>query len=213
MKKIYFVRHGESHANASGLMIPEQETFLTELGHKQASYMGERARKIKLDVIVASTYIRAIQTAQYIKDATNLPIETSDLFIERRYPSGFDGLTLEHPDVQKMMHSMEKRFGHDDGNHSDEETFEEIKARTVKAFEYLQNRPEENILVVTHGIFLRMVVGFAIFGNKLTRRDAGNIVNVFKTRNTGISLLEYNPEQNSDHPWIIRTWNDHAHLG
>jgi broad specificity phosphatase PhoE len=213
MKKVYFVRHGESDANAGGIIKPENEVALTELGHQQAAFMGERAKKLDAQVIVASTLLRAHQTAGYIQEATGLPMETSPLFIERRYPSGQHGLTLEHPSIKDINHILERRFGDEDAKHSDEETFEEIKERTAKAFEYLKNRPEENILVVTHGIFLRMVVGYALFGEKLTRRDAGNIVNVFKTKNTGISFLEYDEEKNPDYPWIIRTWNDHAHLG
>lgn len=213
MKKIYFVRHGESTFNAGGIIDDDAQIELTELGHEQAEFLGQRARNLFIDVVIASTMLRARQTAEHIVKATGLPMDTSDLIIERRYPSGQRGMTLADPYVKEINHIMETRFGEDGAVHSDEETFEEIKERTIKALEYLKNRPEENILVVTHGIFLRMLVAVALFGPELTRREAGKIVNVFKTRNTGISFFEYNEELQPHAPWIVRTWNDHAHLG
>ncbi|HVY72838.1 MAG TPA: histidine phosphatase family protein [Candidatus Paceibacterota bacterium] len=213
MKKIYFVRHGESDANAGGPLKPENEVSLTELGHEQAEFVGQRATKLGVDVIISSTLFRARQTAEHISQATGLPVETSDLLIERRYPSAGHGRTKDDPILKEILHALEVRFGEDDPKHSDEETFEEIKERVIKALEYLANRPEENILVVTHGITLRILVAVALFGPELTRREAGKIVNVFKTKNTGISYFEYDPELQPHAPWIVRTWNDHAHLG
>ncbi len=213
MKKIYFIRHGESEANAGGIIRPENEIELTKIGHEQADFVGERVKNLDVDVIIASTLLRARQTAEHISKETGIEVETSPLFIERRYPSVGIGLTKHHPTVQEIEYLMINRFEDETAVHSDEETFVELKERTIQALEYLTNRPEENILVVTHGIFLRMLVAAAIFGRTLTQSETGKIVNVFKTKNTGISFLEYDFETNPKHPWVVRVWNDHAHLG
>lgn len=212
MKSIYLVRHGESVTNAGGVIRPDTEIELTEHGHEQAAFMGERARKLGVEAIIASTYLRAQQTAEHISKATGIPVETSALIIERRYPSGQLGLTHDHPRVREISDLLELRFGDDDANYSDEETFEELRTRAIAALEYLQGRSEQIILVVTHGIFLRILVAVAAFGPDVTRRETGKFVHAFKTKNTGITLLEFDPEKYPSSPWVIRTWNDHAHL-
>jgi probable phosphoglycerate mutase len=213
MKKIYFVRHGESDANAGGIIKPENEIELTEVGHGQAEFVGKRAAKLNVEIIIASTLLRARQTAEHIANATGLSIETSDLIIERRYPSSNHGLTRNDEIVKQVAHMLEMRFGDEDANHSDEETFEEIRERADKALTYLLERPEHTVLVVSHSIFLRVLLAVAVFGSQVTRRETGTIVRSFLTKNTGITLLEHDEERSKDAPWIVRTWNDHAHLG
>ncbi|MEI6864348.1 MAG: histidine phosphatase family protein [Candidatus Adlerbacteria bacterium] len=212
MKKIYFVRHGESETNAGGLIKPAHEIALTELGHTQAEYVAQRAGKLGADIIISSSLLRARQTAEHIADRTELPVETSDLLVERRYPSIGIGLTHSHPTVKEVVRILEINFGNEDATHSDEETFEEMKERALRSLEYLKNRSEENIIVVTHAIFLCILVGVVLFGPELTRREAGKIINGFKMKNTGITWIEYDEEREAA-PWYIRTWNDHAHLG
>jgi broad specificity phosphatase PhoE len=213
MKKVYFVRHGESDFNAGGVIKDESEVELTELGHTQAEFVGKRVSKLEPEIIISSTLLRACQTAQYIADATGKEIETSDVFVERRYPSGNVGLTNKHPEVKVIERLMITHFG-EGIKHSDEELFQELKERAIKAFELLEIRQEQTIVVVTHGIFLRVLLSVAIFGKEVTVEQMGKIINAFKTKNTGITFLEYNPDElDSLGAWSVRAWNDHAHLG
>ncbi len=61
MKKIYFVRHGESMLNTEN---KEQgsEGALSELGRKQASITGQRFNTVTVDIIVSSPYPRTVET-------------------------------------------------------------------------------------------------------------------------------------------------------
>lgn len=214
MKKVYLVRHGESDFNAGGIIKDESEIALTETGHKQAEFIAQRALKLAPEVIISSTLLRTRQTAQHIAEATGKEIETSNLLVERRYPSGNVGLTNKDPLVKKVEQDMIKFFGDSSYIHSDEELFPQIKERALGVFALLEARKEETIIVVTHGVFMRVLLAVAIFGKELTAQETGKIVNAFKTRNTGITLLEHNPnEEDSLGAWSIRTWNDHAHLG
>jgi broad specificity phosphatase PhoE len=213
MKKVYFVRHGESDFNAGGVIKDESEIALTELGHQQAEFVGKRAMQLNPEIIISSTLLRARQTAQHIADATGKEIETSDLLVERRYPSGNIGLTNQHPEVKEIERLMITGFS-DGIRHSDEELFQDLKERAIKALEFLEARQEQTIVVVTHGIFLRVLLSVAIFGKEVSIEHMGKIINAFKTKNTGITLLEYNTnELDSLGSWSVRAWNDHAHLG
>jgi broad specificity phosphatase PhoE len=64
---LYFVRHGESVANAfdrAGETRPEEWDKLSERGWEQARALGRRLEGLGLELIVASNMVRAQETAQ-----------------------------------------------------------------------------------------------------------------------------------------------------
>ena len=76
---------------------------------------------------------------------------------------------------------------------------------------FLENRPEENILVVTHGFFLRIIMAYVTFGSDVPAEAGELFVNKFHMANSGLTILKYD-EQSKRTPWWLWTWNDHAHL-
>ncbi|PRP81838.1 fructose-2,6-bisphosphatase [Planoprotostelium fungivorum] len=66
MKRVYFIRHGQSFYNAAALkgydpMIPDAE--LTDLGKRQATELSQQVESLPdIDLIVCSPLSRAIQT-------------------------------------------------------------------------------------------------------------------------------------------------------
>ena len=68
---------------------------LTERGRLQAALLEERLRnqRLRADRLYASTLPRALETAEYVARALNLPIETDDDLQELR-PGEADGLTI-----------------------------------------------------------------------------------------------------------------------
>lgn len=211
MKRVYLVRHGESEANVGKIYLGG-ETPLTEAGHGQAEFIAERASKLPVEVIISSTLKRAHQTAQYISDKIGKPIETSDLFVERRSPSEYIG--REYSDVKTWGTDeiLNKNFGKPDWRYSDEENFDDMKVRAKAAIALLETRPENEILVVTHGLFLRMLVGTVLFGDEFSGREGKALFRGMKTKNTGLTIFEYNPDDGFFSGWRLFVWNDHAHL-
>lgn len=63
--KFIFVRHGQSHANASGL-IADANSPLTEKGIEQARKTGYEIIDKNIKLIICSPYLRAQQTAETI---------------------------------------------------------------------------------------------------------------------------------------------------
>ena len=90
MKKVYFVRHGESDGNR-GLTHPINDSSLTDTGRSQAAFVAERCAKLPIEIIVCSTMNRTKETADIIFGTCPKPIEYSDLFRERRRPSEIFG--------------------------------------------------------------------------------------------------------------------------
>ncbi len=221
--KIYFVRHGESEENTTRMYIG-MHAKLTEVGIKQAEFVAERFTKIPIDIILASDMFRAQETANTIGKRINREVLFSELLQETSAPSELLGKNPKDPEVMKIQKAwITKRFSAEDAHYSDEESFNDFKQRAQMALQYIVRHEVDNILVVTHGTFLRVMIGIMILGDDFSLDFFKQLRVIFVSSNTGITVCEYKksietgdenfylPEKVSD--WRLITWNDHAHLG
>ncbi len=210
-KTIYFVRHGESEGNA-GPLRQGASTPLSELGRKQVAVVAERCAKLPIDVLISSTMTRAKETAETIFQKIDKPIEYSDLFVERRPAGAVVNQPKDSELVQSFERALKEKFHLPGFRHSDEENFDDIKERAGKALDFLANRQEENMLVVTHGMFMKVLLAYVVHGETLTGDECRDFFRAFLgNENTGITALKY--DDGRDPRWRLWIWNDHAHLG
>jgi broad specificity phosphatase PhoE len=143
MKHLYFCRHGETHANASGHWSGTFETPLTETGKQQAKLAGEHAKDLGIDYIICSPLGRARETAEIIAEEIGFPLENiehNSLFIERHFGQ-MEGKPWEiDADVDGFL---------------DVEARDSVLQRAQLAFEHIRTLDAENILIVSHGSFGR----------------------------------------------------------
>ena len=95
--ELYLVRHGEAVANVEPVIGGMRgDAGLTPRGHDQARLLHERLlnQGMHADRLVASTLPRALETAEYVARALNLPVLPDDGLHELR-PGEADGLTVE----------------------------------------------------------------------------------------------------------------------
>lgn len=212
MKTIYLVRHGEAENNVRASSRFKAKPALTELGHKQAEIIAERALHLPVEVLIASTMTRAQETAEHISTRVGMPIESSDLFVERRCPTTLFDRLWDDLETQKILKEWEQTCVVDDARILDGENFADLKSRAQQALEYLEQRSESNLLVVTHGVFLRVLAAYVLFSESLTSGQFESFLWGMKMQNTGLTVLRYDREEER-HPWHLMVWNDHAHLG
>jgi probable phosphoglycerate mutase len=214
-KTIYFVRHGQTVANVTG-QIQGPDDPLNEKGIKQAAIIASRARNLDFECIVSSDYPRAKVTAETIHFATGKPLEFSELFREYRRPSAFWGKVV-HDDqaVLAGYKLMNEHFAEEGWYFSDEESFFDLKARGIQALQHLLSMKEQRIVVVTHGNFLRNLLGIMLRGETgYSPQDYIDIESTFELSNTSITVAEYKYHWRKDsQTWMIESWNDYAHLG
>jgi len=206
-KTVYFVRHGESEGNEKAVHQSPQ-TPLTEKGRVQAGFMAKRFESIPIDIVVSSTLERARETAAFIAKQIGHDIVYSELFQEVRRPSMIMGKGHDDPEAAKIIKEIKKRYTDESWRHSDEENFVLLKARALQALRFILDRPEKNILVVTHGEILCAMMSAMAFDDSLTADIFQKLNHNFATSNTGITKVEY-----SNFGWYVITWNDNAHLG
>jgi uncharacterized phosphatase len=143
MRKLYFVRHGQSEMNVSGHFAGITETPLTAEGREQAKRAGQIAKDFHIDAIVSSPLSRALETAQIIAKELGYSLDKihiNKLFIERDYGE-LEGKPWA-PDLNL------------DGM-SDIETVDTVLERAKLALDFLHTLDAGNILVVSHGTFGR----------------------------------------------------------
>lgn len=210
MKTVYLVRHGESEGNVDPI-FQGADSPLTEVGKRQAEYVAERCKALPVEAFVASSMVRAQETARIIEEKVGKSSEVSDLFVERRRPSSIIGKSRHDEEAIALEDLWWKSLAGEAPRVSDGEDFDELKARAKKALAFLESRPEKNILVVTHGFFLRALVAYTLFGDALTAQEFKPFMDSMYTANTGISVLRHNAKKTTQ-PWHVWIWNDHSHL-
>lgn len=205
--KIYFVRHGQTTFNKEK-RHQFSDTPLSDRGLKQAEFVAKRFETIPVDLIVSSTYTRALQTAQKIQEVTQKEIITTDLLIEKRHPSIFWGKLRSEPAVVTIK-DLVKQNSHDKTwHHSDEENFHDVHQRAKRALQFLLDQNKENIIAITHGYMLSLFAMTMMLGDNITY-DLHHVFDKFAhSQNTGITMCEY-----TEDTWKLLTWNDYAHLG
>jgi broad specificity phosphatase PhoE len=207
MKTIYFIRHGSTDGNETDA-YQVHTTPLSEKGLAQAAFVAERFKKIPVDVIISSDMTRAAQTADCIARVVGRTVVYSGFFHEILRPSAIRGRLKADPEVMKIIERLNRHFADDTQRHSDEENFFDIKQRAVAGLDLLAKRPEENILVVTHGTILRMLMAVMIDGEDTTPEFFLKLDHFLSPSNTGITKCLWR-----DSTWRLVVWNDHAHLG
>lgn len=206
--RVYLIRHGESDGNAARRFLPDHRGGLTKSGVRQAEKLAGRFKKIPIDIILSSDYKRTIDTAKIIRKAIRKKLVITNLIREQKYPKEYKGKYDNDPEIAKIRAIRRKHINEKGWRYSDEENFFDFKARIEKFIDFVSRRKEKHILVVGHGISMRMAVALMLLGDALTPKIFQKFRDNLLTINTGITICE-----NHDGKWSILTWNDHAHLG
>lgn len=151
MRVIYFIRHGESEANAADIVAGDSESPLTEAGREQARMAGEQcsAQALHFDSIVSSPLGRTLETARYIAEAIGYPvaeIQTWDDLRERHrgdFEGGPQSAYRNTPESESAKHGAE--------------TVETLYERAQRVKTHLDNYPDKSILLVSHNAIGKML--------------------------------------------------------
>ncbi|GIW69983.1 MAG: 2,3-bisphosphoglycerate-dependent phosphoglycerate mutase [Patescibacteria group bacterium] len=108
---IYIFRHGQTEDNANFVFSGWRDSPLTEKGREQALELAEKLKDKKIDMLISSPQIRAVDTMKIAvslnKKAKSLEINTDERIKERSYGilQGKSKLEiqLENPQLLKMI--------------------------------------------------------------------------------------------------------------
>jgi broad specificity phosphatase PhoE len=205
--RFYLIRHGESEGNARAIH-QDSTTPLSQIGKFQANLKARRFSKINVDVILSSDYMRARQTAEAISSVTDRLIEENILLREFRRPNEVIGKSIHDDGVMLIKQEIANHGDDPSWHYSDEENFFDLYFRGKHCLQMLSQVDANNVVVVTHGFFLCMLISCILFENDLTPLLFQKIYRQFHNQNTGITMCDF-----ENNRWQLITWNDHSHLG
>lgn len=206
MKVVYLIRHGQTVSNATRTTGSASDP-LSPKGEKQAELIASRFKDIPLDLIISSTYLRALQTGKAIAQHKECQFEESSLFTEIKQPTVLEGTSFDDPKLASVREFRFANWGNEGVHHSDEENFFDVRKRARKALDYLASRPEREIAVTTHGGFLRALAQEIMLGDLLTPPLTMAVMRSLVMSNTGITVLRFD-----EGVWKLVSWNDTIHL-
>ncbi len=204
--KIYLVRHGQSKFNA--LRLHQHGGIeLSKYGLIQARAVARRFKKIPIEVVISSDFMRAKQTAEIINTIAKKPIVFTQLLQERKRPKEMEGKYYDDPATNTIKNLLRANANNNNWHYSDEENFFDFKNRIKKLIEFIESRKEKNLLLVSHGGTITMLIAYFVFKDELNPDNYAKMFDTFKIRNTGITVCEKKNEE-----WKLLTWNDQNHL-
>ena len=84
-RPFYYLRHGETEANAAGTIAGSLDVHLTPLGREQARLAARALENAPITAIYSSPLRRARETAQPIAEALGLPVTLLEEIAERNW--------------------------------------------------------------------------------------------------------------------------------
>lgn len=207
--QLFLVRHGECNSYEKGRR-QKPDSPLSKIGKKQAGLVAKRFKKENIDLIISSSWTRAFQTARVISETTGIHLETFDWVHERKQHPKLYGVKFESKIHNKYLSEIIKNNDLDWKFRGKGESLRDVIKRAQKLERHLVKKHlGQNILLVSHGIFIRCFLGIAILGRGYDDTSFMNFYRALSFNNTGVNLLKYDEEQKR---WNLRYLNDHHHL-
>ncbi len=149
--KYFIVRHGEAEHNLKGLASadPDEPVHLTEKGRVQTGEAGEKMKEEKIDLIIASPFVRTRETAEIIREKIGLG--ESEVFFDERLREMDIGVYNKgkwadyHHDFPKTAENFDKA---PEGG----ESYNTVKGWMMNFLHDIEIKfKNKKILIVTHG--------------------------------------------------------------
>jgi broad specificity phosphatase PhoE len=193
--RLVLVRHGQTSSNVTHAIdtaYPGAE--LTDLGHQQAELLAASLASERVDVVAASTLLRAEQTAGPVAEARGLPVMTFQGLgevlagdLEMRTDSDstdtYQGVVVSWATGELHVQMPGGTSGHEFMNRFDE-AIQAIEAAAATAARALPVPEVATAVVVSHGAAIRTWVAVRCEGVDVVDTATRNLVN------TGMFILE-----------------------
>ncbi|WP_316834995.1 histidine phosphatase family protein [Pedobacter nutrimenti] len=194
MKEIWFIRHGESIANAGIATMEPASIPLTQWGHQQAFALRDQLEKCP-DLFIMTPYLRTQQTA--MPSLVKFPKVRVEIWPLHEYDylavAQCVNTTAEQrrPWVSEYWDKCDPDFIHGKGA----ESFNGFSQRVINGLSDLQNRKEQFIVLFVHGQVIRAIWQYLATGDQALEMDVFRDKMLgFEVPNTSVFKCVYKKE-------------------
>ncbi|MGJ7913263.1 histidine phosphatase family protein [Neobacillus sp. LXY-1] len=142
LKNIYVIRHCEAEGQPA-------ESSLTEKGLSQANDLANYLSNKKVDQIISSPYIRAIQSIRPLAEKLQLNIEKDPRLAER---------VLSTQNLVDWLEQLKETFVDFEKKLEGGESSREAQKRILKVVEEVQDN--KTAIIVTHGNIMSLLINY-----------------------------------------------------
>jgi broad specificity phosphatase PhoE len=163
MLMIYLVRHGQTDWNVVKRLMGQTNIPLNDFGRVQAQSLGKEISELKIDQIFSSDLQRTRETAEIVNKFFN-----ADISLDNRLRE------INYGDIEGRLKETIKEYWNLFNAHPEQfnaESLESVYNRIKSFFEDLAKKDLSNVLIVTHGGTLRMIMYYAKNRNSFNKED------------------------------------------
>ena len=169
MTTFFLVRHGETEWNVERRIQGWADSPLTSLGLAQAEVHGQLLGRLGIDRIIVSPLGRAMQTVAPIVWETNVPAE-HDERLREVCMGDWSGRTLQE---LQSLHLDQWQAREDDPEGycpPNGESRLDVKTRVAPLVAELNDASDQEVVLVSHGITIRMLLDLLLGLSDYTRQ-------------------------------------------
>ncbi|NLG95925.1 MAG: MSMEG_4193 family putative phosphomutase [Chloroflexi bacterium] len=157
MTTVLLIRHGDNSMVGKRLAGRLPGVHLNKNGKKQAQQLAEALCKAPIKAIYSSPLERAVETAEPLAKALNLPIQIASGLIELDYGE-WQGKTLKQLGRRKLWKVVQEKPS--EMRFPQGESFEEVRRRAAAEIDRIVAAHEEKDLVAcfSHGDVIRLLL-------------------------------------------------------
>jgi isoleucyl-tRNA synthetase/GNAT superfamily N-acetyltransferase len=156
--KIFVVRHGQGEHNVADIVSSDinDNVALTKIGKQQAEATGNLLKEKQVDVIFCSPLLRARQTAEILKQTSEIGAKI--IFDERI--KEIDCGTLDRATLEEWKQQFTKKNRFYENPHQGESQ-SDVEQRVLAFLRDVQEKHgNKNVLIVSHGAVVRTVARY-----------------------------------------------------
>jgi probable phosphoglycerate mutase len=207
---LYIIRHGETQLNRQGeIQGSGVDAPLNETGHQQAAAFFKTYQHIDFQLVVTSRLQRTQQTVQSFIDLDIPWIVSGDI----------DEISWGDHEGKKPSPSLNAQFqqliqdwtaGRLDAALPNGESAAQLAVRLGRFIQWLKTRPEERILVATHGrtlrCFMSMLKGLGAMGMEGSPHANTGLYIVHFQEDSVIFEAENSISHLTENGWVLEGW-------
>ena len=202
---LLLLRHGQTDANATGVLQGHQPTPLNALGRRQAARLAERVARHRPGVtgVVSSDLLRAAQTAEAVAAACALSPVFDPAWRERGFGE-LEGKTVGERETWRAAHG--------DTHPPGGESVDAFRARVKAALESIPAMyANGTVAVITHGGPIGVILRMLSDGTR-PASPRNEPVDLAGAANCSVLELVYEPAPAGGFAWRVSCLNDVRHL-
>ncbi len=159
MPVILLIRHGENNFVGKRLAGRLPGVHLNDVGRKQAEAITALLKETPITAIYSSPLERAIETAQPLAEALNLPVQICEGLLEVHFGK-WQGKTMKQLHRMKLWKTVQENPS--EMRFPDGELFAEARERVVQALEEIKTHAGEKDVIAcfSHSDTIRLAVSY-----------------------------------------------------